>query len=189
MPRGVELDATAIPGCVLVRPPRHEDARGAFAKPFARAAFAEAGLATEWHECFWSSTRRGVVRGFHFQRPPAAHDKLVFCVAGAVADVALDLRLGSPTYGRAASVELRAAEGAALYLPRGLGHAFQALTEDAVLVYLVSSAHAPADDAGVRWDSAAHVWPLPVVGVSDRDAALPPLGAFASPFHFTAGVP
>jgi dTDP-4-dehydrorhamnose 3,5-epimerase len=180
----MQLEATEIAGCQIVRPPLHRDQRGAFAKPFARSAFAEAGLATEWHECFWSSSRRGVVRGFHFQRPPVAHEKLVFCVSGAVADVALDLRVGSPTYGRTVSVELRADDGVGLYLPIGLGHAFQALTDDAVLVYLVSSSHAPAEDAGVRWDSVAHAWPLPVVGVSPRDEALPVLDAFASPFRF-----
>jgi len=153
-----------------------------FAKPFAAPEFAARGLPTRWAECFYSRSGRGVVRGFHAQLPPVAHDKLVACLAGAAFDAVLDLRPASPTYRRTATVTLRVGDGQALLIPAGVAHAFQALAYDTLLLYLTGSPHDAARDAGVRWDSAGVPWPLPVAAVSPRDAALPPLVDFVSPF-------
>jgi dTDP-4-dehydrorhamnose 3,5-epimerase len=173
-----------IPGCHVLDHPVHADARGTFAKPFTAPQFAAVGLATTWAECFWSRSHRGAVRGFHVQLPPAEHAKLLWAVAGSSCSAVVDLRVGSPAYGRPALITLSAAEGRALYVPPGVAHAFQALADDTVLVYLVSSAHDPARDAGVRYDSAGVAWPLPVAAISPRDGALPPLASFESPFRY-----
>ena len=173
---------TGIPGCVVTRHPVHQDLRGTFAKPFSAPAFTARGRTATWAECFYSRSHRGAVRGFHVQLPPAAHDKLVVCLAGAAFDAVLDLRVGSPTERRTAEVTLRAGDGQALYVPAGVAHAFQALEDDTVLLYLTGRPHDPERDAGVRWDGAGVTWPLPVSAVSPRDAALPTLADFVSPF-------
>jgi dTDP-4-dehydrorhamnose 3,5-epimerase len=99
-------------------------------------------------------------------------------------DVAVDLRMGSPTYGAHVTAELVAATGNGLYLPSGLAHGFTALTDDAILLYMQTSEHAPEHDTGIRWDSAGIDWPVEDPLLSDRDAALPTLAAFDSPFRF-----
>lgn len=173
-----------IPGCHLLSAPVHADSRGRFVKPFTAVAFDADGRNRQWAECFWSESRLGVVRGFHVQLPPAAHDKLIWAVAGESHSVLLDLRAGSPTFGRAESVRLDANNGRALYAPEGVAHAFQAIADGTILTYLVTSGHEAALDAGVRWDSAGVAWPLGVTEVSARDRALPALGEFQTPFRF-----
>ena len=180
----VKIDGTRIPGCHVVRYAVHEDARGRLAKPLSAATFGAAGLASHWAECFWTVSHRGTVRGFHAQLPPSEHDKLVWVVSGASHSVALDLRAGSPAYGETAAVELDARLGKALYLPVGVAHGFQAVEDNTVLVYLVTSPHDSARDSGVRWDSTATPWPLPVTLLSERDRALPALESFVTPFEF-----
>jgi dTDP-4-dehydrorhamnose 3,5-epimerase len=174
----------ATPGAVRVTHPVHRDERGWFAKPFDAPRFAARGLAPDWVECFASLSRRGVVRGFHLQLPPAQHDKLVWVAFGAAVSVLLDLRRGSPAYGVPEMVEHDRGHGDALFVPRGVAHAFQALTDDTLLVYLVTSAHDGARDAGVRWDSVGVRWPVAPGPVSARDRALPTLAAFDSPFQY-----
>lgn len=173
----------SIAGCHVLTAPVHDDSRGRFVKPFSAKAFREAGLDHQWAECFWSESRRGVVRGFHVQLPPAAHAKLVWAAAGESHSVLLDLRVNSATYGRTAAVRLSADNGRALYAPEGVAHAFQAIAAGTILGYLVTSAHDAAHDAGVRWDSAGVEWPLDVTEVSARDRALPALADFRSPFR------
>ena len=182
----MEREVTAIPGCWVLRSPVHADGRGRFVKPYSASVFAEFGAAHEWTECFWSVSRRGVVRGFHVQLPPAEHDKLIWVVSGVSHSAVVDLRAGSPAFGRTVVVELDAIAGRALYVPAGVAHGFQALEDNTIVVYLVTSAHDPARDAGVRWDSTAVTWPLPVSAVSERDKALPALASFATPFEYKA---
>jgi dTDP-4-dehydrorhamnose 3,5-epimerase len=173
-----------IPGCHLLAAPVHGDSRGKFIKPFTANAFDAGGLNRNWAECFWSESRLGVVRGFHVQLPPSAHDKLIWAVAGESHSVLLDLRSGSPTFGRTESVRLDANNGRSLYAPEGVAHAFQAIADGTILTYLVTSGHDAVLDAGVRWDSAGVSWPLAVTEVSARDRALPALAEFKTPFRF-----
>ena len=181
-----ERKALALPGCFELQPRVFDDARGRFVKTFHREAFAQHGLHTEFAEEYYSHSRRGVIRGMHFQTPPAAHVKLVYCVQGEVFDVVVDLRLGSPTYGQCATLKLSAAQGNVLYIPAGLGHGFCATSETATLVYKVSTVYAPAQDSGVLWSSLDVAWPLEgaVPVVSERDAGFLPLSAFQSPFLY-----
>lgn len=120
---------------------------------------------------------RGTVRGLHLQRPPHAEAKLVHCLRGSVFDVAVDLRAGSPTYGRWVAAELSAGNNLALLIPEGCAHGFQTLTDGCELLYFHSAAHAPEAEDGVHHacPGLAIAWPLPVANLSARDAALRPL--------------
>lgn len=178
----MRIESTELDGCVRVVPRVVEDQRGMFAKTFQASVFAELGLSAEWREVYYSRSRRGVIRGMHFQLPPADHDKVVVCVRGAVLDVAVDLRRDSPTYGQHACVELDDQSWQMLYLPPGFAHGFASLTDDSVMAYSVSTEYDPERDTGIRWDSAGIAWPFTEPIVSARDAALPTLDEFDSPF-------
>lgn len=180
----MERIETDIPGCFELRPSRFVDGRGSFVKSFHAGEFAEMGLRTDWTEQFHSVSRRGVLRGLHFQLPPFDHAKLVYCPQGEVWDVAVDLRVGSPAFGCHASVRLSGEAGNMLYLPSGLAHGFLALSHEALMVYNVTSVHAPSHDSGIHWGSAGVAWPHPPELVSPRDSALPRLEGFDSPFVY-----
>lgn len=168
-----------LPGCRLIQAFRAEDPRGAFVK-FLQA---ETGAAFSAAEVFVTWSHRGVIRGMHAQEPPHAHAKLVCCVAGRAFDALVDLRTDASTYGQVETILLDSAVPAAVLIPPGVAHGFQALDEGTVLLYLTSSQHAPAHDRGVRWDSLGIEWPLPPSQISSRDAALPPFNAYPSPFR------
>ena len=175
---------TNFAGLVSLEPKVFTDQRGVFVKTYHDQAFRELGLAFEAKEEFFSTSHKGVLRGMHFQLPPADHAKLVYCVTGAVLDVVLDLRSGSPTCGQFHAEELSEANRRMVYIPTGFAHGFLALTEGALMVYKTSTTHAPACDAGIRWDSFGFSWPLggtaPIL--SQRDAGFPALADFKSPF-------
>lgn len=160
------------------------DARGSFVKVFHADAFRELGLATEFTEEYYSHSHKGVIRGMHFQTPPADHAKMVYCVRGEVFDVVLDLRVGSPTYGQAATFVLSAEAGNYVYIPKGLAHGFCALSDTATLVYKVTTVYAPQSDAGVLWSSVDVDWPVETPILSERDARFPRFDQFESPFTY-----
>lgn len=172
-----------LPGVHLLRPKVVVDARGDFVKTFYREAFAALGLHFDPVEEFFSTSHWGVLRGMHFQVPPADHAKLVYCIRGRVLDVLLDLRKGLPTYGRFAATELSRVNHHQFFIPAGVAHGFLALENDSVLVYKTTTVHSPCHDAGVRWDSFGFDWQLSgALMLSPPDAALPLLADFASPF-------
>lgn len=179
-----ELLDTPIPGCYEIQPRVFDDIRGRFVKVFHTQAFAELGLETYFAEEYYSHSHMGVVRGMHFQTPPADHVKLVYCVQGDVFDVVLDLRVGSPSYGRTASFRLSADRGNYIYIPRGLAHGFCATSESATLIYKISTVHSPEHDAGVLWNSIDVDWPLDSPVISERDASFKPPNDFMSPFVY-----
>jgi dTDP-4-dehydrorhamnose 3,5-epimerase len=170
--------ALSLAGAFVLRPTVHSDARGDFAKLYHAPYFDSLGLPFTLAESYVTHSHAGVLRGLHLQSPPHAHTKLVSCIAGRVFDVLLDLRADSPSYGAHECVTLDAAQGALIYIPPGIAHGFCTLDAPASLLYLVSSAHAPSHDTGVRWDSAGIDWPLATPLVSARDAALPALADF-----------
>ncbi|MEI6813814.1 MAG: dTDP-4-dehydrorhamnose 3,5-epimerase family protein [bacterium] len=178
-------EPSRTPGVRVIRGVSVGDDRGRFCKVLTPSFFG--GSVPHFEECFWSQSGAGVVRGFHLQLPPADHDKLVFCMTGAALDVVLDLRVGSPQYGCAETIELLGGDGRVVFIPRGVAHAFQALTDSTILCYLTSSAHDVTHDAGIHWESAGVEWPLPVHAVSARDSALPRLADFRSPFTLGDG--
>ncbi|CAM3563978.1 dTDP-4-dehydrorhamnose 3,5-epimerase family protein [Paracidovorax anthurii] len=184
----MRFEESPLPGCYQIQPAVHPDGRGRFVKTFSRAEFLSRGLACDWAESFYSVSRRGVLRGLHFQRPPHHHAKLVHCSHGRLFDAVVDLRRGSPTQGRFATFELDAERGNQIYIPAGFAHGCYALTEGATIVYHVTSAHAPQHDAGIRWDSAGIPWPDGHPLLSERDRGHPPLQDFDSPFAMVDGL-
>ena len=180
----IERKATGISGCYELQPRLMHDARGAFVKIFHSDTFRQLNLRTDWAEQYYSVSRPGVLRGLHFQLPPRDHAKLVYCTSGRIMDVAVDLRKGSPSYGRFVSIELSAKKGNAIYLPSGLAHGFCTFNMEATLIYNVTSVYEKTLDAGVRWDSVGIDWPVGQPVVSERDESLPCLRDFSSPFIF-----
>ena len=185
------FDSTPIPDLLVVRPKRHGDVRGFFSEVWNRARFDEAGLAFDWCQDNHSfSADRHVLRGLHFQTPPAAQTKLVRCSRGAVWDVAVDVRRGSPTYAKWFGIELSAENWTQLLVPQGFLHAFVTLVPDSEVQYKVDAPYAPDCDGGIAWNDPdiAIEWPFdgdPVL--SAKDAALPRLADWDNPFVWQGG--
>ena len=180
----MRLEETAIPGCFMVHAENHRDERGTLAKTYHAGVCAAAGLPLTIAEQFHSWSRRGVLRGMHLQGPPAHGTKLVVCLVGEVLDAVLDLRRGSPAYGRHATAELLGERCDGVLIPGGVAHGFYVTAESALLTYSCSYAHDSQLDIGVRWDSAGIPWPVSDPILSARDKALPALSEFESPFAF-----
>lgn len=169
-------EPTAIPGLALIRTKVSQDFRGRFERLF---------CADQWRQIrpcmsvsqvnLSTTTMRGTIRGMHFQAPPALEDKLIRCVRGHVFDVAVDLRLGSPTFLKWLGHELRSDDPCDLFIPAGFAHGFQSLSDDVQLLYFHSAPWSPDSEGGLRHDDpmlGIH-WPLPVTQISDRDRSHP----------------
>jgi dTDP-4-dehydrorhamnose 3,5-epimerase len=184
-PNGTTVRELDLPKCYEIRPRSFTDDRGVFSKPFDRNLFKKFGFDPQFAETFYTVSDANVLRGMHLQLPPAEHSKLVYCVAGRILDVALDLRFGRPTYGQHTSLELSADDRNVVYLPSGVAHGFYVLEAPSIVIYQVTSVHSPQLDAGIRWDSFGMKWPSQTPLISVRDNALPDLGTFKSPFDET----
>lgn len=169
----------SLPELLLITPKRHGDARGWFSETWSRRAFEAAGLDVDFvqdNQAF--SARKGTIRGLHFQAAPHAQAKLVRVLRGAIFDVAVDIRQGSPTYGQWAGATLTAEVGEQLFVPRGFAHGYCTLTDDTELFYKVDGLYAPQTEGGLLWNDPdlAIAWPLdgePML--SDKDKVLPRL--------------
>ena len=167
---------TPIPGAYLIDLEKRGDDRGFFARLFCRNEFAEHGLETAFVQINNSlSVDRGTLRGMHYQLAPAAEVKIVRCLKGALWDAILDLREGSPTFGRSFGAELTAENRRMMYVPRGFAHGFLTLSGDCEAFYLVSAFYAPATERGVRWNDPkfAIEWPFAPLVISDKDRNRP----------------
>jgi dTDP-4-dehydrorhamnose 3,5-epimerase len=161
---------------VIVDVEPHVDGRGLFARTFCEAEFAAAGLPTRFVQSSVSfNTRRGTLRGLHYQAPPKPEAKLVRCTHGTIHDVVVDLRPSSATFLRWISVELTAENRRALYIPGWCAHGFQTLTDDAEVLYLMTEFYAPELARGVRWNDPVFgvEWPIADPRLSERDATYP----------------
>ena len=176
-----------LDGLLLVEPARHGDARGFFSEVFRRDTFeAAAGPVAFLQDNHSRSRRRGVIRGLHYQAPPFAQGKLVRVTRGAVYDVAVDARRGSPTFGRHIGVELSEDNWRQLWIPPGFLHGFCTLTDDVEFLYKVTAYYSPEHDGAVAFDDPAIgvAWPLDGVEamVSDKDRAAPKLADMPAVF-------
>lgn len=182
----MELRQTIIPGCYEIQPKMFEDERGLFVKTFQDTVFSDLNLRIDWREEYYSKSKKGVIRGMHFQLPPAQHAKLVYCLEGIVKDVILDLRVGSPTYGRCIEIELSSSNGNMVYIPEGMAHGFYTISDNAILQYKVTSVYSPEHDAGILWSSISANWNIAnnEAIVSVRDQNFPKIDDFVSPFLF-----
>lgn len=182
----LEKIPTPIHGCFLLRAKKLADHRGHFIKYFQKEAFAELGLDLSITESYFSVSKQGVLRGMHFQIPPYEHHKLVTCLQGQVLDVVCDLRLGSPSYGQCAHFNLSEETPDSIYMPAGLAHGFYTLSQQATLLYNVTSSYASQADSGIAWHSLPFAWPNPSPTVSERDQTFVTLADFKTPFIFNA---
>lgn len=154
------------------------DERGFFSRLFCVDEFAAHGLATRWVQCNTSFTSgQGTIRGLHFQRPPMAETKLLRCIRGAIFDVIVDLRGGSPTFGKWHGERLDDANRSMICVPEGFAHGFQTLTPDVEMLYFHSAPYSATHEGGLRWDDpdVAVTWPLAMTELSARDAQFPTL--------------
>jgi dTDP-4-dehydrorhamnose 3,5-epimerase len=185
----MDITATEIPGVLLLKPRYFNDARGYFVETYNQRAAQAAGLAAAFvqdNQAF--SLKRGTVRALHFQVPPHAQAKLVRVLRGAVYDVAVDLRAGSPTYGRWTAVTLTAEGGEQIFVPHGFAHGYCTLEADTEVAYKVDDYYAPDCEQGLIWDdpTLAIDWPVaaPDAVLSDKDRKLPRFADFVSPFRY-----
>ena len=183
----VQVTKTDLDGVLLLEPARFGDDRGFFSESWSRKTLADHGITTDFVQDNHSLSRAaGTVRGLHFQAPPHAQAKLVRCGRGRLFDVAVDIRKGSPTFGRWIGFELSFENGRQLLIPAGFLHGFVTLEPDTEIVYKCSDYYAPDCDGAVRWDSCGIDWPdfgaAPVLSL--KDAAAPTLAEFNSPFTY-----
>jgi dTDP-4-dehydrorhamnose 3,5-epimerase len=185
----VDVRSLAITDVKLITPKIFRDPRGFFSETYSKKALAEAGIPADFVQDNHSlSVQKGVVRGLHFQAPPHPQGKLVRVPRGSVLDVAVDIRIGSPTYGKHVSAVLSAENWAQMWVPAGFAHGFCTLEPDTEVVYKVTDYYAPDCDRGLRWnDPALGIdWPLSAADaiLSAKDQANPPLDALQSPFRY-----
>ena len=147
----MKIEKTALPGVIVISPSLRTDSRGSFHELWQLARYRDAGLPVSWAQDNVSRSRRGVLRGLHFQHP-RAQGKLVSVLAGEILDVAVDIRVGSPTFGHAVAEMLDAASARQLYVPAGFAHGFAVLSEEAVVHYKCSEYHAPDCEHVVAWN-------------------------------------
>lgn len=185
----MQIKTTALSGVLTIVPNKIGDSRGYFVETYSARVLADAGVSASFVQDNQSLSRlKGTIRGLHFQRPPAAQAKLVRVVQGAIFDVAVDLRVGSPTYGTWIGETLTAQGGEQLFVPRGFAHGFCTLTEDAIVAYKVDGYYSRENDAGVSYadPDIGIVWPITAgeAVLSEKDAGLPRLRDMPPAFVF-----
>ena len=182
----MEVIKTSIEGVVIIEPKVFNDARGYFFESFSQREFEEKVRKVNFVQDNESMSSYGVMRGLHFQRPPFTQSKLVRCVKGAVLDVAVDIRKGSPTYGQHVAVELTEKNHRQFFVPRGFAHGFSVLSETAVFQYKCDNFYAPQADGGISIidDSLGIDWKIPIEKaiLSDKDMKHTMLKNFETPF-------
>jgi dTDP-4-dehydrorhamnose 3,5-epimerase len=182
-----EYHPTEIPEVILVEPRRFADDRGFFMETYKASEFAGYGLPATFVQDNLSYSSRGVLRGLHYQLHPHAQGKLVTALTGQIFDVAVDIRRGSPTFGRWVGQELSAQNGQMLYVPPGFAHGFCVLSDTAHVLYKVTAEYAPHLDRGILWNDPqiGISWPVADPVLSTKDAALPVLDDADNNFRFS----
>ena len=184
----MEVIKTILDGVVVIEPRLFEDARGYFFESFSQREFDEKVGKVVFVQDNESKSSYGVMRGLHFQRPPFTQSKLVRCVKGAVLDVAVDIRKGSPTYGQHVAVELTEENHRQIFIPKGFAHGFAVLSETAVFQYKCDEFYHPEADGGISIldDSLRIYWKIPMdqAILSEKDTKHPLLKDFDSPFNY-----
>jgi dTDP-4-dehydrorhamnose 3,5-epimerase len=181
-----KCQSLSIPAVLLIEPVSYKDDRGFFLETYKASEFEAFGIKERFVQDNSSWSRRTVLRGLHYQRPPRAQGKLVMVVQGEIFDVAVDIRKGSPTFGGWVGLHLTAADRKLLYVPVGFAHGFCVLSESAEVCYKVTSEYSPDHDAGLLWSDPdiAITWPVQDPIVSRKDAALPRLKEVDTGFNY-----
>ena len=181
-----EFSTFDIPGPVLVVPRLFGDNRGFFLELYKHSDFIRGGITDHLVQDNYSKSARGVLRGLHYQKHPHAQGKLVICMKGSIYDVAVDIRKGSPHYGKWIGMELSEANRQMLYVPPGFAHGFQVLSDTAEVLYKCTAEYSPADEGGIIWNDASInvAWPLDNPVLSGKDKVNPPLGDADNNFEY-----
>lgn len=184
---GVKALPTALPGVVVIEPVVHGDSRGFFVETYREAALAELGVTDHFVQDNQSRSARGVIRGMHFQAGATPQAKLIRCARGAILDVVVDIRRGSPTFGQWEAWQLDDERGLQLYCPIGFAHGFQVLSDVADVTYRCSAYYAPDDELSIAFDDPALgiEWRDIPATVSERDRRAPQLAEIAEQIPFT----
>ncbi len=177
---------TEIPGLLILEPQAFSDERGFFMETYNRDRYHAAGIAVDFLQDNFSSSKKWVVRGLHYQAPPFAQGKLVSVLRGRVMDVAVDIRTGSPTYGKFVSVELSAENHKQFWIPAGFAHGFVSLEDDTLFAYKCTAPYSKEHDRGIRYDDPAIgiEWGVSEPIVSEKDQLHPSLSEIAQEFTF-----
>ncbi|MBP3678945.1 MAG: dTDP-4-dehydrorhamnose 3,5-epimerase [Bacteroidaceae bacterium] len=188
----MEVIKTEIDGVFILEPKIFKDARGYFFESFSSREFEEKVCKTTFVQDNESFSSYGVLRGLHFQKPPYSQSKLVRVIKGAVLDVAVDIRKGSPTFGKHVAVELTAENHRQLFIPRGFAHGFAVLSDEVLFQYKCDNYYAPQSEGGIAWDdSQLNIdWRIPrdKVLLSDKDTLHPKLADYESDFDFQTSI-
>lgn len=182
----MEVITTDIPGLLIIQPKSFSDDRGFFMESYNKERYREAGIAEEFVQDNLSLSRKGVVRGLHYQAPPFAQGKLVSVVRGKVWDVAVDIRHDSPTFGKHVAVELSAENKKQFWIPAGFAHGFLALEDNTIFTYKCTNVYSPEHDRGIRWNDPeiGIEWPLENSIVSEKDQKHPLLKEITREFVY-----
>jgi dTDP-4-dehydrorhamnose 3,5-epimerase len=179
----LSFEPTALPGVIVIVPKVFSDDRGFLMETFKQSEFEAAGLRLSLVQENHSRSTLGTLRGLHYQREPKAQGKLVRVISGEIFDVAVDIRRGSPTFGRWIGVSISAANRKSIYIPPGFAHGFCVTSADADVIYKTTEEYAPEYEDGIRWDDPelAIAWPIATPTLSARDQRWPSLAESVSP--------
>jgi dTDP-4-dehydrorhamnose 3,5-epimerase len=182
-----EFEALDLPGLILVKPQIMGDGRGFFLELYKHSDFVRAGIREHLVQDNYSKSLKGVLRGLHYQKEPMAQGKLVTCIAGTIFDVAVDIRRGSPGYGKWVGAELSGETKRLLYVPAGFAHGFQVISDTAEVLYKCTMEYSPSDDRGIIWNDPdiGVAWPLDDPLLSGKDKTHPRLKDADNNFVFT----
>lgn len=179
----MNFEATDIPDCYLINSFHQQDERGGFVKPYHSNEFDVKAFDFKIKEIYYSWSKPNVFRGFHFQRPPHAHAKIVFCNFGAVIDYVVDLRKDSKVYGKVFSFQLNEENRKGILIPKGCAHGFYVPEKESMLTYLVETEYAPESDTGILWSTFDHKFEFENPLTSQRDEDFASFEHFRSPFE------
>ena len=163
------IEKTRFKDLYILHSFNHFDERGQFVKTYNNLEFNSQDIEFTVKETYYSVSKKGVIRGLHFQIPPKAHKKIVYVSNGEIMDIVLDIRKNSPTFGEFLNLKLSAANNKALYIPEGFAHGFESLSDNAVVNYIQSCEHSKDHDSGILWNSIPYTWNTKNPLLSDRD--------------------
>lgn len=174
---------TKVDGCIELIASVFEDVRGETTKTYHSEEFNRLDIQDVFNEDLMVTSKKGVLRGLHFQCNPFSQAKLIYCVRGSILDVAVDIRKNSSTYGQYVEFLIDSKKHNLAYIPVGFAHGYQVLEEDTTVIYKMSSIYSPEHEGGISWDSIGINWPLEKPIISDKDKLLPKFKDFTSPFN------
>ena len=181
----MNIQQTKLPELLILEPTCFQDVRGDFVKVFHRSTLSDAGLEHDFKESYYSTSKKDVIRGMHFQTPPEAHTKLVYVTRGKILDVVVDIRKNSPTYGEYITQEVSAENHLIMYIPIGFAHGFKSLEDGTSVTYLQTTMHSPENDAGIHIQSFGLDWGITDPIMSARDTSFPTLAEYQTPFLYS----